>query len=920
MTFRPSDDVLDENLVNQQSFSDQNNVWSQESWQNMFKNSEDFSDNWKVEEFGINQDIINVPVEEVKALDISELLKTREETDSESDVQDTNNNNLDIDVQNSENIVEEHESHIKKEEVADIDVNGVLDVKKEEEVDNKQIENDENKSIQDEELDYMDSDKITDAERSAIVSWMEWSINSKLDFLVDDNWFKLVNDYKNLNRLFFKWWFFILAVIIWAVFWIFFQTRVDSANNVEMIKETSIENINDRRDQTSDKILLPLIESGVEFNVKIPYGAVSLSWTSVNSKSNLILYKWIVLPQLSSIDYNSGNFVSLWDFNEKKLTRLDIVNVINSLIANDKIYKNTTNIPSVLDLRWEGNDVWWSLERKFNLLCLQDAKVSDYVCNRFLEIFYKYGKYYDLSQTPSEVLEIVKVLRRERKDIEPICEMVKEYTLHGGNTADSLISVMEYCSQDESEYYKNLVNFVDLENSLWQPELPSKVFDDQDLNAYKLLSAQQTVYKILEWTSINEGYIKSYLVFVQSLLDRDKGTNRYLQPFYKDLLYVFNMDELYQKLMKKWKLSSDIKLQIDQINNWNSFWSVSLLSQLTTADIVQSESDFTGMTIGEKTLEELFSQYYAMNDRLKIRKAEVVDDNLIKVQTEIFTNENTSATNWNTLKVTTLLRREENLLYVDSIKVANQSKFTDILNIYLSGWNVTFYAMLNYIDEQVWMWYESNTDKIEEQPTLCENIMGREDIAVYTCDDTWISLYKWDVEYNFVLIDWILESFTISDEDLDQLIKSKLDWVLFMRDSTPSMITSIIDFEVATEDGNLEKKLEIVDQFRIHFKIVPDDIRDVEWKSDVFLINFTLWDFKLQGYYDVNNHVLTKISYTNCDKPLEIRQLSIEITSDNEPQLLEILNNPRVFFASVSPSIYKKYQKACLWIVENLGK
>jgi hypothetical protein len=65
-----------------------------------------------------------------------------------------------------------------------------------------------------------------------------------------------------------------------------------------------------------------------------------------------------------------------------------------------------------------------------------------------------------------------------------------------------------------------------------------------------------------------------------------------------------------------------------------------LLSQLTVADIVQNESDFTGLIMGDKTLEELFSQYYAMSDRLKIRKAEIVDDDVIKVQTEVFTNSN----------------------------------------------------------------------------------------------------------------------------------------------------------------------------------------------------------------------------------------------------------------------------------------
>jgi hypothetical protein len=44
---------------------------------------------------------------------------------------------------------------------------------------------------------------------------------------------------------------------------------------------------------------------------------------------------------------------------------------------------------------------------------------------------------------------------------------------------------------------------------------------------------------------------------------------------------------------------------------------------------------------------------------------------------------------------------------------------------------------------------------------------------------------------------------------------------------------------------------------------------------------------------------------------LEIRQLTIEISSENEPQLIEILNNPKVFFARVNPAAYKKYQKTC---------
>lgn len=906
MTFRPSDDVLDEIANGQQPASslDQYNFWNQEDWQHMFNNSDDLDGNWTSENAGINSPVIDIPVEEVKAPDLSELLKDGWE-----------NNVLD------ENVVEQPEvniSNVKIEEqqveslnssVENVEGNEML---VENRVENK-VENNQSDKVNPIQnvVDSVDPNKMSDVDRSAMVSSIQWSINSNLDFLVDESWLKIIEKYRVLNRLFFKWWAFVLALLIGVLSWVFLQVKANRADDIQMLNDSSIKNKSRRIEETSDKILLPVVDSGVDVDVMVPYWSSSFNWTFFNSKSNLLSYKWLILPQLSSVNYKVDDFISLQDFTDQKLTRQDIKNLMNSLISNDSIYRNTRDLPNVVDYKWIGNVFQWSLVDGFNLWCLNNDKVSNFVCDKFLDTFYNYGKYYDLTQYSSEILDLVIKLLREGKDINPVCDMVKEYTLHAGVTSDSLISVMGYCNEDDVKYYRKMVNFIDLENSLSQPELSSKVFDDPDLNAYKLLSAQQSVYKILDGTSLNENYIKSYLKFVQSLIDKDKWTNRYLKPIYKDLLYVFNMDELNQKLMQKWKLSSDIKLQIDQINNWNALWSTSLLSQLTTSDIVQIESDYTGIVVEQRSMDDLFAQYYAMTDRLRVRKVDVVSDDEIKVQTELFNDGILQVTEGETLKVTVVLRRQDNLLYVDSIKVANQSQFTDILNIYLSEWDVTFYAILNYIDEQVWMWYKVAPEDIEQQPTFCEEIMKRSDIAIYNCDDSSISLYKWEVEYNFVLTNWVLDSFTISDKNLDQIIKTKLDWVLFMKDSTPSIITSIIDFSVEVEDETIEKRLEIMNQFRIHFKLVPDDIRNIEWKTDEFLIDFTLWEFKLQAHYDINTHLLTKISYTNCDKPLEIRQLSLEITAENEPQLIEILNNPRVFFAKINPTVYKRYQKVC---------
>ena len=77
------------------------------------------------------------------------------------------------------------------------------------------------------------------------------------------------------------------------------------------------------------------------------------------------------------------------------------------------------------------------------------------------------------------------------------------------------------------------------------------------------------------------------------------------------------------------------------------------------------------------------------------------------------------------------------------------------------------------------------------------------------------------------------------------------------------------------------------------------------------MVSFVLWDFNLQWIYNVDSHLLTKVSYVACNKTLEIKWLTLEITSENDSQLIEILNNPKVFLVQINQAAYKKYQKMC---------
>ena len=105
--------------------------------------------------------------------------------------------------------------------------------------------------------------------------------------------------------------------------------------------------------------------------------------------------------------------------------------------------------------------------------------------------------------------------------------------------------------------------------------------------------------------------------------------------------------------------------------------------------------------------------------------------------------------------------------------------------------------------------------------------------------------------------------------------------------------------------------MKIINQFRINLKLEPDKITDIEWESDVFLVNFRLWDFDLQARYNVETHLMTRISYVACEKVLEIRNLKVDVSVNNEAQLTEILNNPRVFLTQANQAAYRKYQRLC---------
>ena len=310
MTFRPSDDVLDE-LTNAQQPSqsvEQYNTTNQDDWQHMFTNPNDSDNVWVSENTSIDSNVVDIPVEEIKAPDLSELLK---DTWDSGEINENEDKELDNEVLNAESQQLENSENVpivnsiwqESSNVSNAVENTTIQVETDE---NKsvevqpqtiQVENDETQKDettlpqQSEEEEYITPGKLPDVERTAIVSWLEWSINSNLDFLVDNNRLGIIKNYKMLNRLFFRWWTFMLSALIWIASWIVLQVYAGDAESIKMIDDSSIENKNRWVDDTSDKLLSPLVESGV-IDIMVPYWSASFDWKSFQSKSNLISNVW----------------------------------------------------------------------------------------------------------------------------------------------------------------------------------------------------------------------------------------------------------------------------------------------------------------------------------------------------------------------------------------------------------------------------------------------------------------------------------------------------------------------------------------------------------------------------------------------------------------------------------------------------
>jgi hypothetical protein len=672
-----------------------------------------------------------------------------------------------------------------------------------------------------------------------------------LNIFFNQEQFHIIKIYKKLHRFLFKYGIFILIILL-GIVGIYILVTKGNLNLSLAYKDTPTD-----LPQVMQAYQERITPVEGNFSVIIPYGTLSHTDGYLTSIGTLGTYQGVVMPRIFSLPDTYPLF-DMTAFQQQQSTSGDINYLINALIKTISSSRQEEALPIPQTFTIKENIIM-----DFNLQCVSKIKLFNSVCETFLERFYQQGMFYPLGEYAEDMTTLMNAVI----DRTPLCNLIYDTTLYQRKSSPIFDTLIGDCTLEQIQRYRQLKNFIEIEQELSNGIISDAIYNDNvTLNAYKLLSIQQTLYKNLNVGTLNKSYLMNYLDYSQTIIEKDAGNGRYLQPLYKDLLYQINNTILLPKLethdntiLSKTEINQMIN-KINLLNKGNSaLYSVGLEKQLTTPGLIQ-QREISEIDITTKDIEELLNPLLSMKDRLKVQKYTISPERTeIYLQTEISSTKIQTAIE-DTLKIKTTLYDNQGNLYVKEITILNESELDTFLQSYLHNNPTSFLQLLNVIDENI-LFY-GKTIPTEEQQDFCEIIteLIGESANILECSDTFIDLFQAGINYSFSRENGVLTNVEVSDKALEQSIISTLQDTLLNKTTSMLLFQEILNIHTSTdnEETYVSEKLRINERMKNYLNVLPS-IKDID--GEIFGVTFTLGDITLRGTYDILTHTITNIFY-----------------------------------------------------------
>ena len=727
---------------------------------------------------------------------------------------------------------------------------------------------------------------------------LETSQNDPTIFFNQDQ-FKIIKQWRKVHRFLFKHGVYVLVILLGGL-------GIHGINLLPQPLDLFIEKNTSGREHLAaqQENITPLWDIP-GLTTTILYGKLTHEQSILSTVSNLVSYQGIVLPRVAEISTNKQLF-DITSFTNKQTSANDIARLVQQLIITPSSKSSTLAKNTTLTLSK-------GIIEDFNLQCLGTQKVSNIICNKFLDTFFAYGKFYNLQRYPQDLQTIQDSLRSREKEHLQFCTLIYEHAKWYKHNVNALTTIMQQCPEDQWQHYKELSDFITVDQDINSSIISNAISTNPNINAYKLLSLQQILYKNLQAGNPNKNFITSYLTYTQQLINRTNA----LDPLYIDILYRVNTNILLAKLetsnnttLSKAETNQIIE-QIILLNTGNPrLGDKGLESLVTTPGLVQGR-DIIAVESRERSIEELIRPLLEQTGTLRIQRTTIADDE----QTVDFNLEISSrqilAIVGETIKARITLYRRGEMLYVQQLTLVNATDLSTYLQNAIKGTNTTIQQLVGMIDEHV-EFYHKQPPPLQPQKPLCDTV--REDIReinVTSCTDTRINLFKNWIDYTFLLNNEVLVGVNIAlNKPLEEQINNKIQSVLITKNNTFAYIKEILQIRMGEpEEEYTEQRVLINERMKRYLNIVPD-ITNID--ENTFVVVFKVSDIILQGTYEVSSHTISNISFVvdeEKNETLLIRDFVLPLDEENRNNLAELFNNPRLYLRLFNQPAFDKYER-----------
>lgn len=630
-----------------------------------------------------------------------------------------------------------------------------------------------------------------------------------------------------------------------------------------------------------------------EWELIIKLWPVQNTDNGLQSQNNLIKIAWFIIPKNSTI-YNISTLKPIEYFQntgyDKEELRLQIWALLNGTmptISNNRHNNNTLPTPSLYNV--------------FDINCIKQS-IHSPLCTQNIESFLETFYTFDIQPVESELPSIIEHLHQS-KHKENFCEKILLYSTYNQVFNNHIQTTVQECNQNIRNNYERAKNLHTINTEIQNNTFTQTVYEDKDINAYKIMSLAQSIIYDIQQDNINSRRIEAYSNQMQALLRKPT-----IDSVYRDIHY--------------WIINYHILPYIQQNSTRNQNYSAisSLLLSLNRENTLLQHRGLQNM-VNNKTL---------ITQQREIQAAEGNNtENIIQwlkslpYITIIQTEESQGFVNiiWE-LNIVDPIAGESrtafnatgqinlNRLIIQEIELPEYKLFTTIINAFLQTRNTTLPWLYSYINENIALY------RIQKNQEVCEQL---ENIATFTINICNTSLIQWEqriqntiTTYNITIQNNTIEQIKTSDIQLTNYLSQKYQWVLSDPIRLPGLIQEIImtqmtqipESEQITVDTD---SIQVINTFSMFFKTNPTDVKRIQ---DLYYIDFTIDNINFVLTYNPQRNITGPLFFKDIiinGNPLRVSKRSIPLEPDSSQIINKFTANPLSYIQEVDPFTYQTY-------------